>query len=135
SRRTGRPERNGREGRKGKRGKGKRDRVEAPGTGEALFRKGRARTGGWETCLASTALSFASLAVRIPADDVRAASGEHDAALAAGADLVEGLAQAPEKRRGILRSEEHTSELQSRENLVCRLLLEKKNNTQNTNNV
>src|SRR5690606_41747719 len=36
-------------------------------------------------------------------------------------------------RRGIidvavpLRSEEHTSELQSRENLVCRLLLEKKN--------
>src|SRR5690606_39443216 len=28
----------------------------------------------------------------------------------------------------ILRSEEHTSELQSRENLVCRLLLEKKNN-------
>src|SRR6266511_3249115 len=27
------------------------------------------------------------------------------------------------------RSEEHTSELQSRENLVCRLLLEKKNET------
>src|SRR5690606_875826 len=29
--------------------------------------------------------------------------------------------------RGVGRSEEHTSELQSRENLVCRLLLEKKN--------
>src|SRR2546430_13703271 len=28
---------------------------------------------------------------------------------------------------GILRSEEHTSELQSQSNLVCRLLLEKKN--------
>src|SRR5690606_40732863 len=28
-----------------------------------------------------------------------------------------------------LRSEEHTSELQSRENLVCRLLLEKKKST------
>src|SRR5690606_10010578 len=28
----------------------------------------------------------------------------------------------------VVRSEEHTSELQSRENLVCRLLLEKKNN-------
>src|SRR5690606_12594319 len=28
--------------------------------------------------------------------------------------------------RGAIRSEEHTSELQSRENLVCRLLLEKK---------
>src|SRR5690606_41979985 len=30
---------------------------------------------------------------------------------------------------GKLRSEEHTSELQSRENLVCRLLLEKKKRT------
>src|SRR5436309_13743751 len=29
----------------------------------------------------------------------------------------------------LVRSEEHTSELQSRENLVCRLLLEKKNNS------
>src|SRR2546428_8252389 len=29
--------------------------------------------------------------------------------------------------RGVLRSEEHTSELQSRSDLVCRLLLEKKN--------
>src|SRR5690606_24129860 len=28
----------------------------------------------------------------------------------------------------VMRSEEHTSELQSRENLVCRLLLEKKDN-------
>src|SRR5690606_41209619 len=31
------------------------------------------------------------------------------------------------------RSEEHTSELQSRENLVCRLLLEKKKRTDNHN--
>src|SRR5690606_39699649 len=30
------------------------------------------------------------------------------------------------KYLSVLRSEEHTSELQSRENLVCRLLLEKK---------
>src|SRR2546430_3313518 len=30
--------------------------------------------------------------------------------------------------RGYLRSEEHTSELQSQSNLVCRLLLEKKTN-------
>src|SRR2546429_4259070 len=33
------------------------------------------------------------------------------------------------------RSEEHTSELQSRLHLVCRLLLEKKKNHQNTNNI
>src|SRR5690606_40655381 len=32
-----------------------------------------------------------------------------------------------------LRSEEHTSELQSRENLVCRLLLEKKKKNQQFN--
>src|SRR3989440_8149825 len=31
--------------------------------------------------------------------------------------------------RGIIRSEEHTSELQSRSDLVCRLLLEKKKHT------
>src|SRR2546430_9829023 len=33
-------------------------------------------------------------------------------------------------RRRVRRSEEHTSELQSQSNLVCRLLLEKKKNTQ-----
>src|SRR2546430_5605972 len=32
--------------------------------------------------------------------------------------------------RPVLRSEEHTSELQSQSNLVCRLLLEKKNSPQ-----
>src|SRR5690606_41529827 len=34
---------------------------------------------------------------------------------------------APSNSHADARSEEHTSELQSRENLVCRLLLEKKN--------
>src|SRR3712207_8720171 len=33
---------------------------------------------------------------------------------------------------GVQRSEEHTSELQSRQYLVCRLLLEKKNKAENT---
>src|SRR5688572_32193882 len=32
----------------------------------------------------------------------------------------------PRRHRGMVRSEEHTSELQSQSNLVCRLLLEKK---------
>src|SRR5256885_5064017 len=35
-------------------------------------------------------------------------------------------------RRGVARSEEHTSELQSPCNLVCRLLLEKKKKTSGT---
>src|SRR5258707_9658878 len=34
-----------------------------------------------------------------------------------------------------LRSEEHTSELQSRQYLVCRLLLEKKNKNKNINRI
>src|SRR5690349_25150483 len=34
--------------------------------------------------------------------------------------------------RAVVRSEEHTSELQSRRDLVCRLLLEKKKKTKNS---
>src|SRR5690606_17878880 len=44
------------------------------------------------------------------------------------ADIVRELIDGTAGMRG--RSEEHTSELQSRENLVCRLLLEKKKVTQ-----
>src|SRR6266498_6100493 len=36
----------------------------------------------------------------------------------------------PHTHQGLLRSEEHTSELQSRPHLVCRLLLEKKKGRQ-----
>src|SRR2546427_7170369 len=47
-----------------------------------------------------------------------------------------GLAAAIGWQAGEFRSEEHTSELQSQSNLVCRLLLEKKKKkaTQNKNN-
>src|SRR3712207_7782810 len=41
------------------------------------------------------------------------------------------LASAREHRETVVRSEEHTSELQSRQYLVCRLLLEKKKKTIN----
>src|SRR5690606_39790929 len=43
-----------------------------------------------------------------------------------------GGSSGPE-RGSLVRSEEHTSELQSRENLVCRLLLEKKKEKQKAN--
>src|SRR5436309_7658125 len=43
-----------------------------------------------------------------------------------------GATTAEERLELALRSEEHTSELQSRENLVCRLLLEKKKETNTT---
>src|SRR4051812_49718735 len=43
------------------------------------------------------------------------------------------LAAAERRRRPAARSEEHTSELQSHVNLVCRLLLEKKKKKYNNN--
>src|SRR2546430_15537613 len=52
-----------------------------------------------------------------------------------GAGTVPELMRNPRSTTGrflrepLLRSEEHTSELQSQSNLVCRLLLEKKKNT------
>src|SRR3712207_8028411 len=50
-------------------------------------------------------------------------------------NLAHSLAQAFSAhgdRRPVARSEEHTSELQSRQYLVCRLLLEKKHNARHT---
>src|SRR5690606_40106855 len=67
-------------------------------------------------------------------EGVRRAKGEILEGLSASGTAVLNMddpafsqwrAQAQGQR--VLRSEEHTSELQSRENLVCRLLLEKKN--------
>src|SRR3712207_8358659 len=43
-------------------------------------------------------------------------------------DLTENVEQL-QVRRSLERSEEHTSELQSRQYLVCRLLLDKQNNS------
>src|SRR5207302_5176725 len=45
------------------------------------------------------------------------------------------IRRAPERFAPFRRSEEHTSELQSRENLVCRLLLEKKKKKKKTNKI
>src|SRR5437016_10038949 len=47
-----------------------------------------------------------------------------------GAALEQFDAWVPQFERAMHRSEEHTSELQSLTNLVCRLLLEKKNTLQ-----
>src|SRR3712207_7762125 len=50
----------------------------------------------------------------------------HPAGAAAAPRLGEARRVLREGRAALLRSEEHTSELQSRQYLVCRLLLEKK---------
>src|SRR5690606_41279188 len=62
---------------------------------------------------------------------VHGVSGVWNRRPCSGARLADrGAAAGPAQGRTVLpmiRSEEHTSELQSRENLVCRLLLEQKN--------
>src|SRR3712207_8117116 len=54
---------------------------------------------------------------------------EDDVALRAGDRVGPGDLEQGGAHRAAPRSEEHTSELQSRQYLVCRLLLEKKENT------
>src|SRR3712207_8954029 len=46
--------------------------------------------------------------------------------VAKAARMVRAIEEAPGQENAAARSEEHTSELQSRQYLVCRLLLEKK---------
>src|SRR2546429_174157 len=53
-------------------------------------------------------------------------SGRYDRPMTARRELISGLAAVPLFSACSKRSEEHTSELQSRLHLVCRLLLEKK---------
>src|SRR3712207_8248719 len=68
--------------------------------------------------------SLVDAAVRPAVDE----AGEQIGEVALRVDAVE-LAGFHQRGHGRPRSEEHTSELQSRQNLVCRSLLEKKNNT------
>src|SRR2546427_8439595 len=63
----------------------------------------------------------------------RAGGGGAHRRMVAGRDLLAHRAAALRARaRGRGRSEEHTSELQSQSNLVCRLLLEKKKKKRDT---
>src|SRR5690606_40309489 len=59
-------------------------------------------------------------ALPILVDDINEADAVHDETAA------RAVGRRRQMHRRVERSEEHTSELQSRENLVCRLLLEKK---------
>src|SRR3712207_7406100 len=83
------------------------------------------RSGGLSLCAiddgdAKLARASGSVGPERRNDDTRReADGE-------GGDDVELHALFAGERCGLVRSEEHTSELQSRQYLVCRLLLEKK---------
>src|SRR5256885_6069831 len=73
-----------------------------------------------------TTLFRSGLVVVEHPDDARMAHRVRDVALAR--EATADVAEHRELRMEDLRSEEHTSELQSPCNLVCRLLLEKKKN-------
>src|SRR2546430_12517068 len=79
------------------------------------------RSGGFPFGLKVGSIrALASPPTRVPWYDRRAGNGCLGAA----------LCRRPPDPSSSARSEEHTSELQSQSNIVCRLLLEKKKNTQ-----
>src|SRR3989475_4038609 len=75
----------------------------------------------------STLFPYTTL-FRSPVGAARRAAG----VAGAGAGWVRRRPRLARRPAGLLRSEEHTSELQSQSNLVCRLLLEKKKKKQKT---
>src|SRR5699024_5152140 len=69
----------------------------------------------------------AFLAERLPKIRLIKSFGKEQQEIEQGDDVIDDQYQADVKRAFVdLRSEEHTSELQSRFDIVCRLLLEKK---------
>src|SRR5690606_40840171 len=85
-----------------------------------LFRS-RACAGAIERLRLIQALSKALEQTELARDELR-----HRVKNAFVSAQAIGRLSMPPEYAGPFRSEEHTSELQSRENLVCRLLLEKK---------
>src|SRR3712207_7294603 len=66
---------------------------------------------------------------------VRVTEGDEEVATLAMGESMTGVPATVDmhfRNGAVARSEEHTSELQSRQYLVCRLLLEKKKNSLNT---
>src|SRR3989475_318739 len=88
-------------------------------------------TAASTSAAAASALAAATSTTRSPtrASAPRAATSAATPA-SASASAISSTATSPSKA---LRSEEHTSELQSQSNLVCRLLLEKKNTVKQYN--
>src|SRR2546427_4863126 len=79
----------------------------------------------------STLFPYTTLFRSVPAQQVDQTEGQ-EGSLAE--PHLDGVAVSGAREAAQERSEEHTSELQSQSNLVCRLLLEKKKKTQTRNN-
>src|SRR5436309_8387095 len=76
--------------------------------------------------LRSTLFPYTTLFRSCPDAVIAPVSASYDLRMHEWILPYEAVRRAPDPDATLLRSEEHTSELQSRENLVCRLLLEKK---------
>src|SRR5438874_7109335 len=102
-------------------------RADAPGVVAALVRAGRLEE---EVGRHTQARTWYEVALRV-AEALQDRRPEVEVLRALGyvcVALGEYAASARHFQRSLARSEEHTSELQSRRDLVCRLLLEKKKN-------
>src|SRR5690606_40345357 len=84
-----------------------------------LFRSSKRNSRASTICRSPGEPEAMMLFVRLSSEKRRGTSDASPAASGSGGTLVVGAGSNA-------RSEEHTSELQSRENLVCRLLLEQK---------
>src|SRR5207302_9353748 len=97
----------------------------------AIVKVTNLETGSTRVVSTDTAGYYRALALPVGHYEVRAEKTGFKAMVRTGIELVVGQHAIVDMqiRLGTVqeRSEEHTSELQSRENLVCRLLLEKKN--------
>src|SRR2546427_8925549 len=81
------------------------------------------------TLFRSAALAASGLgSLRLFSPDDRKVVTARDDYKASVGEVESGRKILPDLKHGDVRSEEHTSELQSQSNLVCRLLLEKKKN-------
>src|SRR3712207_8456353 len=85
-----------------------------------LFRSPDLHAGEYKALLGALA------ARRVVVVNTASASGEFAKALAGRGRVVVTSTRSGQEQNAPRRSEEHTSELQSRQYLVCRLLLEKK---------
>src|SRR5260370_25820499 len=83
----------------------------------------------------STLFPYTTLFRSHPARRPRRELHHADADPGAGHPASPDRQRPPRRRHGVIRSEEHTSELQSHLNLVCRLLLEKKKKDTTTRSV
>src|SRR2546427_9423568 len=87
---------------------------------QAFAREGTLPAGGTRVLATSGAFDHCNMTAGPHIDAERAAAFR---------DILLAMSWDDAAVRPLLRSEEHTSELQSQSNLVCRLLLEKKKNS------